>query len=41
MRLVSGAAWATLVAHFGVATEGDGTQGAGGEGELGPLDYLG
>ena len=41
MRLVSGAAWATLVAHFGVAKEGDGTQGAGGEGELGPLDYLG
>ena len=41
MRLVSGAAWSTLVAHFGVAKEGGGTHGAGGEGELGPLDYLG
>jgi hypothetical protein len=40
MRLVSGAAWATLVDHFGVAKDGGGTEGAGGEGELGPVDYL-
>ena len=41
MRLVSGPAWETLVGCFGLAEDGGaGTEGAGGEGERGPRDYL-